>query len=50
MMQKLAKTHSTSAKRSARKLTGYYANYFRFRVRDVMHNVTDATRRDWPQQ
>ena len=27
-----------------------YAEYFRIRVRDVMSDVNDSTRRDWLQQ
>jgi len=54
-MHTLAKTCGNCAKFSAIKWTGHsYANCFRFRVRDVMHDVIrshhHATRRDWLQQ
>ena len=44
----LAKTCSTSAKYSA--MGGAYANYFRFRLRDVIRSHHRATWRDWLQQ
>jgi len=37
-------------KYSVAKMGGAFASNFRFRVRDVMSDVTDSRRREWLQQ
>jgi len=50
MLQKLAQACNASAKTSARKRAYAYAIYFYFCMRDVMSDVTDATRSNWLKQ